>query len=235
MLPMGLQAFLKWRLMIPDQFAAMQHMGQCGFRPRVVLDIGAYVGKFAKMTRSVWPDARIVMFEPQPDKQAMLQALATRLGNTTLMPSLLGERAGVKVQFHLHESGSSMKTFKSDEGTRTIELTTTTLDESVAGTPFEQPDLIKIDVQGAEKEVIAGGMRCLGRAQAVILEVPIVEEYEGAPLFHDVVAFMAAQGFRVYDLCTIWRNSRNKSMIEADLIFARPQCPIFDPKNYWEH
>ncbi len=233
MLPMGLQASLKWRLMIPDQFAAMRHMGECGFHPRVVVDIGAYVGKFAKMTRSVWPDAKIVMFEPQPDKKAMLESLATRLGNTELKPTLLGERAGQRVKFHLHESGSSMKEFKSDEGTKTIELTTTTLDESLAGTPFESPDFIKIDVQGAEKEVIAGGMRSLSRAQVVILEVPIVEEYEGAPLFHDVVGFMAAQGFRVYDICTIWRNSRNKSMIEADLIFARPACAAFDAKNYW--
>ena len=69
------------------------------------------------------------------------------------------------------------------------------------------------------------------------LDAPTLAARPADPLdpARHVVAFMAAQGFRVYDLCTIWRNSRNKSMIEADLIFARPQCPIFDPKNYWEH
>ena len=49
LLPMGLQSRIKWTLMIPDQLASLRHMRDAGFNPKAVVDVGAYVGKFAKM------------------------------------------------------------------------------------------------------------------------------------------------------------------------------------------
>lgn len=233
LLPMRTQSRLKWMLMIPDQLAALEHMRDAGFDARVIVDVGAYVGKFAQMVQTVWPASRVIMFEPQPDKQAGLEALVRSNPHIALRQAVLGATTGEDIEFRLHESASSMKQFRSDPGVPSLKLKTIALDEALQGTPFEKPDLVKIDVQGAEMEVIAGGQRTIDAAQAVILELSVVEEYSGAPLFHEMINFMGQRGFRVYDICTIWRNSINKSMIEADVIFARPDCPAFAGKNYW--
>ncbi len=232
-LPLGLQSQLKWTLMIPDQFASLRHMRRCGFDARVIVDVGAFVGKFCKTAKSVWPESQLVMFEPQPDKQPRLQAIAAGTPGVTLKQCLLGARAGDTMDFYLWESGSSMRHAKSGGELPSIKLTTERMDDVLKGTPFEKPDLVKIDVQGAEIDVMTGGQKTIEAAQAVILELSLVEEYEGAPLFHEMVAYMAQRGFRVWDICTIWRNGI-KSMIEADVIFARPSCAAFNAKHYWK-
>ena len=56
--------------------------------------------------------------------------------------------------------------------------------------------------------MLRGGTRTLASADAVVLEASIVEEYKGSPLIHEVIAFMAERGFLLYDVCTVWRNTR---------------------------
>ena len=89
LLPMGLQSRIKWTLMIPDQLASLRHMRDAGFNPKAVVDVGAYVGKFAKMAKDVWPDAGVIMFEPQPDKQAGLEQIARSYRDLELRNALL--------------------------------------------------------------------------------------------------------------------------------------------------
>ena len=52
-------------------------------------------------------------------------------------------------------------------------------------------------------------------------EVALIEQYVGGPLFADVVGYMAQRGLFVHDICTIFRNTPDQSMNEADVIFAR--------------
>jgi FkbM family methyltransferase len=66
------------------------------------------------------------------------------------------------------------------------------------------PDLVKLDVQGAELDILKG-LRAehWGNLLAVQAEVEFVELYQGQPLFHDVDAFMRSQGFVMFDLLPV--------------------------------
>src|SRR6266516_3681289 len=35
-----------------------------GLLPRTIIDVGAYHGDWSRMARHIWPDGRIIMFEP---------------------------------------------------------------------------------------------------------------------------------------------------------------------------
>lgn len=70
-------------------------------------------------------------------------------------------------------------------------------------------DLLKIDVQGAELDVLRHGQRVLSNATVVIAEAEFVPLYEGQPLFADLDIFMRSLGFRFVGFlavgCNAWR------------------------------
>lgn len=221
---------LKWQLMIPDAGASLELLKRKGFRPQHVVDVGSYVGAWTRMCKDIWPAAEICMFEPQPDKKAALEQLARATPGVTLRTELLGDSPGQDVAFHLAETGSStLDLLVGPDTVRSIVLRTETLSSALAGTAFARPDLIKVDVQGAELKVLNGGQDVLQAAEVVMLEVSLIEEYRDSPLFADVVAYMAQRGFLVQDVCTIFRNTPDQSMNEADVIFVRKGSPLIQP------
>lgn len=231
-LPARWKRRLKWTLSIPDMGASLENMARLGFRPRVALDIGAYVGAWTLMCRDIFPGCQVCMFEPQPDKQQTLTGIARAHAGVHLVSKVLTDGPDPTVTFYPAETGSSLLPSRNLEGLAGVTLPATTLAEAVRGTSFESPDLIKIDVQGAELKVFGGGPAVLERAQVVIMEVSLVPEYRGGPMFAEVIEFMDRRGLRVYDICTIWRNNRSRSMNEADVIFARAECPLFAPEHF---
>jgi len=78
--------------------------------------------------------------------------------------------------------------------------------------PF--PNLLKLDVQGAELDILkATRAEHWSDLLAVQAEVEFVEFYRGQPLFHDVDAHMRAQGFVMFDLLPVrsYRFDRDES------------------------
>jgi hypothetical protein len=61
-------------------------------------------------------------------------------------------------------------------------------------------DFLKIDVQGAELDVIRGATRTLSTTLVVETEVEFVPLYENQPLFAEVDQAMRAAGFKLYNI-----------------------------------
>jgi hypothetical protein len=80
---------------------------------------------------------------------------------------------------------------------------------------------MKLDVQGAELRVLAGAGRLLTTTELLILEVSLYRFLAGAPIFHEVVAFMAERGFAVFDVAGLLRRPLDGSLAQVDLCFAR--------------
>lgn len=83
-------------------------------------------------------------------------------------------------------------------GTTTV--ATTTLDEWAQRTQSAPIDLLKIDVQGAELDVLRGAEAGLTSVRALELEVEFQQLYVGQPLFGDVDAFLRERGFVLWRL-----------------------------------
>lgn len=232
LLPRRAQIALKWRLMIPDMGASLLNMKRLGFEARTVIDVGAFDGQWTLMGTRLFPDASFLMCEPLPEMRERLETLAQATPGVRFEPALLGAQARPEVPFFAHLTGSSI--YESDQASagRELRLPMTTLAALTDGSRFAQPDLIKIDVQGAELQVLSGGEALLASCQAVILEVSLVREYEGCPLIHEVVQYMVERGFHVYDVCTIWRNTPTGAMNQADVIFVPRSSPLLDMRHY---
>jgi FkbM family methyltransferase len=232
-----LRSRAKRALYIPDSLASIQQLSKLGFVPRVALDIGAYVGEWSQDLRRVFPACAVAMFEPQPAKTTILQSIAKSMGSAEVFPLLLGGRSSERVIFHLGETGS---TYKADaqmdvsQASRasSVEMETTPLDLVVAGTPFGRPDIVKIDVQGAEFDVLEGGSATISHAEVVMIEVSLVKQYPGGKLAHEMIRLMSDVGLLPYDITCIRRNTPSGACNEIDFMFVRASSPLFAMQNY---
>jgi len=87
----------------------------------------------------------------------------------------------------------------------TTEMDVMPLDE-ISATEHLRPDCLKVDVQGAELEVLQGGRRTLETVKLVELEVEFNPQYVGQPLFGEIDTYMRTQGFSLLGLRrTLWR------------------------------
>lgn len=65
-------------------------------------------------------------------------------------------------------------------------------------TEIERIDFLKLDVQGAELDVIKGAGRLLDDVLVIHTEVEFLELYKGQPLFSEIEHFLRGQGFQFH-------------------------------------
>jgi FkbM family methyltransferase len=169
--------------------------------PKTVIDVGANTGWFSSNLRQVCPNSDIIMLEANPYCEEQL----SKIGNSYAIVALSNE-ANKKITFYINRDdlvccGASF--YKEDtkfyDNCIEIELETHTLDE---GELFleEGVDLLKIDVQGSEKDIIQGSLETLKRTKNVLLECSFSNYNLGSPQIEEVIEFMEELGFYVNDI-----------------------------------
>jgi FkbM family methyltransferase len=175
------------------------------------------------MVRRIFPGVPVLMVEAQRAKATSLEALCSELGGVSLASAALGAEAGKEVTFYEMETGSSYFPERSNAPRTSTTYVTRTLDDVAAS--LEGPLFLKIDVQGAELEVLAGGSGTLERSEVVQLEVPFVSYNEGAPTFLDVMRFMNQHDFIPLDVSGFSRPN-GIDLVQADFLFVRRGSPL---------
>jgi len=198
-------------------------------RPIVFLDGGA-TGSTMEEQFSGWPSDRwkVFGFDPHPNADLSVDHSA----NVQMIRTALGPSRGKLRLYHTQLDGGS-SSFRPDldyirhlehGSTKPLEELMSVVSESdvdmidldswrrEAGVP--PFDFMKLNVQGAELEILGGATETLDRCLGVQCEVAFVPLYREAPLFRDVDAFMDAAGFTFFDVrkaTTNGRRSRRKT------------------------
>jgi FkbM family methyltransferase len=232
MIPESVKRKIKDRLGVPGMESGLLNLRTNGFTPRVALDIGAYRGEWTLLCKRIWPDCSVLMLEAAPARIPQLRQLASTLNGVDTQEALLGPAPQRSVAFYEQESASSVLPESAKADQSATYLCMRTLDEVIADTEFAAPDFVKADVQGYELEVLKGGRKALRSAEVVLLEVNLLEIYQGAPLLHEALCFMASQGFRAYDVCTLYRRPMDHALWQMDMIFVRESSPLVASKRY---
>jgi FkbM family methyltransferase len=142
----------------------------------VFCDVGANLGVFTLLAaRQVGLRGRVFAFEPVPANFAALRrnVEANHFDNVTCIPKAVAQNNGISKLFLSQYCGSHSLVGKPAASTgESLDVEVVRLD-SVPG--IEQIDLLKIDVEGAELEVLEG----LGR-----LRPKIILEYNAERILH---------------------------------------------------
>lgn len=209
-----------------------------GFRPRGILDIGAFEGTFARTARYFFGQSPILMLEAQPSKEMQLKAVAAQLPDVDYRIVLLGAENHEHVAFHqvnaaINSSGSSLYEEQTSYPRDTISLPMRRLDDVLTELPGREFDLLKIDVQGAEIDVLRGGAQTLAGVEAIVIELSLLEYNRGAPLIAEVMRWLGEQGFSLFDVFPVSRIPTTGALLQVDGIFLRresslwPKAPFF--------
>ena len=191
-----------------------------GLRVNMAVDGGAAEGEWAEHFKQIYPDAKLLCVEPRDAAQPELKRRAAALSGVSVAQTLIGASEGT-IEFY--ESAHQSSIFKDPNGQewgKKITAPITTLDALITRMGLRDPDLIKLDLQGAELDCLRGAPRCLAHAEAVMLELSFIEIQRGMPLIGEVVAFMGERGFRLYDVTALWHRPLDGALAQGDFLFV---------------
>jgi FkbM family methyltransferase len=196
-----------------------------GFVPRGIIDVGANRGDWTRMALSVFPEAHIIMVEPQAEMVSPLEALCRQNPALSLMKAGVGSEPGQLLQTIWDDLAGSSFLPREDVALQAKgkqRLTQITTIDSLLGERGDfYPDLIKVDIQGFELKALTGAASTFGRTEMFIVEVSLFEFMTGLPTAREVIAFMGTRGYELYDVPGFLRRPSDGALGQMDLAFAK--------------
>lgn len=195
-----------------------------------VLDIGAHEGRYAQTLRRVGFDGRIISFEPAAPAYERLVAAASDDPLWSTRKVALGANAGEAELFEYveHTELTSLRrpsvhgeAFGITDGRSTV-VAVDTLDNLFPslGTPAGMA-FVKMDTQGHDADVIAGGAMTLRQVAALQVEVPTVGLYENAPSTTELLGAVFDLGFSLVGMFPVHVPRQDLIPVEFDGLFVR--------------
>ncbi len=209
-----------------DMYHHISNLKKLGFDPDLIIDAGALFGQWTTNVRAIFPQARFIMFEPQIVQKKYLEPITQKYQNISLELSLVGDVEKDGVEFYEMGSGSSIYQENSDEHREKVSLKMETID-GIIERKYKMPDscFIKLDVQGAEIDVLKGATEVLKRTEFILLEISTLNYNYKAPQFTDVIIFLKDKGFVLFDICDEKR-AKNEVLYQTDMIFVKESSAI---------
>ncbi|MBL0869952.1 MAG: FkbM family methyltransferase [Phycisphaerales bacterium] len=155
-----------------------------------VLDIGANVGFYTLLSAKLTgPSGAVVAFEPLPRNLEYLRAHVklNSINHARILDAAVSDKPG-EATFSTHQDPSQAKL--SNEGD--IKVRVVTLDQLFAAGDIPVPNLIKIDVEGAEGLVLRGAAQLLAKHKPVIFLAT-----HGAEVHKDCCDQLLALGYKL--------------------------------------
>jgi len=173
-----------------------------------VYDVGAYQGVFTLFfARAVGEKGRVVVFEPNPrSHQRILEnvdlngfthvrVFAMALGNARGVAKLAYRRSEAEMG-SLHGDLQAGIAGKPDAAT--VDVPVDTLDGLIEREGLPPPDFVKVDVEGAEADVLAGMVHTLDtRRPRLFIEIHGAGRTGKLANARHVVEFLHARGYRM--------------------------------------
>jgi FkbM family methyltransferase len=210
-------------------FRNLRHLPRLNYR--YVIDAGANRGSFTDAFLRLHRPERVILVEPLPDLAESLRARYAGDPRISIVAAALSDRNGeAQFQINRSEASSSLlpidprnsKWFARDLNVaRTVQVPTMTLPELMSREGLQTVDLLKLDLQGAERLVLTGGAEVLDRIQVIHTEVFFEQLYAGAWLFWETNEYLSHRGFKLCGLSNIV-HSPDGDLLQANATFRRP-------------
>lgn len=173
-----------------------------------VLDIGAHHGLYTLLcSKSVGCKGRVIAFEASPRECRRLgkHVRLNSCSNVRIEPCAAGSQHG-SADFYVVDGptdwGNSLREPAVAESTYKIRVEVRAVDDVLQGLGISRVDFMKIDVEGAELEVLKGAMQLLrGAARpAILVEVQELRTQPWGYRSRAIVHFLASLDYRWFSL-----------------------------------
>lgn len=200
----------------------------------LVFDVGGNIGQFGHELRQYGYQGEILSFEPQlaafqqlhaatiydPLWRAFHYAFGDVPGTTTINLSQNSHSSSLLPMMDSHLESAPESAYIGQES---IEVRTLQdFWQEHGGTFRNRNIMLKIDVQGFEKNVLAGATAFLPHVSLVQLEMSLVELYNGEMLYLEMMDYLRELGFgTLLSLIPGHSNSKTGRLLQVDGVFGR--------------
>lgn len=181
---------------LPEDHARyLVEMWRGGKNPKVIYDIGASTLQWHRRASVLWKDSDIFVFDGTPELDYVY-----RKRGLNYAIGVLTDRDGKDITFYNDPFNPAGNSYYKENSWHYNEshaqrIKGVTLDSLVREKNFPKPHLIKIDVQGAEIDILKGAKETLQSCEDIILEAQHTNYNEGAPMVEDVIEYLKSIGF----------------------------------------
>ena len=145
---------------ISDHYTNLLHQG---LTP-IVVDAGANIGAATLWFSSKYPQASIIAIEPDPGNAAVLRKNLATKKNCIVLEAAIGAERGF-VELSTGGASWAVTTNRAQVGVRTV-----TIEDAFAESDGNAPFIVKIDIEGFEKDLFSSNLDWLERVYIVVLE-----------------------------------------------------------------
>lgn len=178
----------------------------------IVIDIGAHIGRYSIIgSKKVKSKGKVISIEANPHVFNLLNEniRLNKLDNVILL-NYAAYSQKRKINFYLHDYcnlvnnhyGTVIDTidkFSYKEFNKVIEVEANTLDEIISENKIEKNRVrwIKIDVEGAEFEVLKGAKNLLSVSTKLSILIEIHNLSKGNNYYEEIIKFLSSYGFGI--------------------------------------
>jgi FkbM family methyltransferase len=234
--PAGLKLHRKTNTM-PTYFDRLRHMKSLGFSPSVIFDCGAHIGRWTKEVAAIFPEASFFLFEPNTQLIDRIKRNLARVSAdyTVFVNAVADEEKEVFLNLwentDVMMSSSSLLSHVQGEPTQKVRAEVVTLDQ-IAGKHKVVPELVKLDLQGAELAALQGATELLKKTEVFIIEFGVLEAYIGRTTPKELVNIMYDSGYSLYDIVDLRYRPYDGALSDGDFIFTKNNSVLRAYKGY---
>lgn len=201
----------------------------------LAFDVGANLGQWYERFRAAGFDCPVVSFEPDPRALAELAKLLEQRADPTwtVQPFALGGKSSDEDLFlwpltsgstslrSVTKLGEEFTGYSQDSLTRSTVQVRRFLDVYPVSELTDHRPLLKIDVQGYEREVLSGmGLQVIQAFTAIEIEIPLIEVYADSASFVEIFSSIADCGFVPYTISSERWHGEGFGVADCDVLMV---------------
>lgn len=222
--PFGLMLQRRGHLTRMRMDDGLKHLVKKGFQPSTCIDVG--VGHGTPELYEAFPNVKHLLIEPLAEYAPEIKEIMKKY-DCYYEQAAAGSKPG-RLELYVKEqiTGASMFAEKTGvpQGVKR-EVPVVTLDQICKEGGLLGPYVVKIDVEGAEMEVIKGAVAIMPDILAFVLELTFIARLVDAPEAGEIIAFMADRNFVLYDIFNL-RVRDDQALFQADAVFVPERNPL---------
>jgi FkbM family methyltransferase len=186
--------------------------------PRIIIDAGANIGLTSVFYANKYPEAMIIAIEPESSNFQMLKKNTSMYANITPVQAALWKNDNEISLVDPHLGHYGFQTTELPKGTLNAEeysrVRGVTLDKLMAEFGLDHIDILKVDIEGTEKEVFDNSSSWIGKVGVIIIEF---HDQFRSGCAHSV--YMAAKDFELE-----WRKGETVFLAKKEYVGEMPLC-----------
>jgi len=172
-----------------------------GFEPKVIYDIGSSVKHWTNCAKKIWPNAQYYLFEANNELEFLYIRDSENNINDKYFFGLLSDKDNEKKKYYYNDEfigGNSYYKENNDvyyPEDKYLIKKTITINTLVKQLNLSLPDLVKLDVQGAELDIYNGGEDVFKHSKHMIMELQHTDYNKDAPKNTEVIKILNDKGW----------------------------------------